>query len=190
MNYQVGAKKLAAYREEIAAIRKKMRTTLAETEPQEVEDYTFQTVNGPVKLSELFGDHDDLIVVHNMGAACPACTMWADGYNGVHDHVANRTAFVVSSPDAPAAQKKFAEGRGWKFPMVSHQGTTFAADMGYTSPEGKWWPGISAFKRKGKKIVRTSDTKLGPGDDFCSAWHMFDMFPEGANGWFPKFSYR
>ena len=189
MNYQTGAKRMAAYRQEITAIRKKMRATLGETEPQEVTDYTFQTPTGPVRLSELFGKHDDLIVVHNMGKTCPACTMWADGYNGVHHHIANRTAFVVSSPDAPDVQREFAASRGWKFPVVSHQGTTFAADMGFRSPEGKWHPGLSVFKRKGNKIFRVSDTELGPGDDFCVAWHMFDMLPEGANGWFPKFSY-
>ncbi|TAL03167.1 MAG: DUF899 domain-containing protein [Rhodospirillaceae bacterium] len=189
MKYDAGAKRMAAYRDEIAAIRKKMRAALAETEAQEVEDYAFETANGPMHLSELFGEHKDLLVVHNMGAACPACTMWADGYNGVHHHIVTRTAFVVSSPDAPAAQKKFAEGRGWKFPMISHQGTTFAADMGYRSPEGKWRPGISAFKGEGKKILRVSDTELGPGDDFCSVWHMFDLLPEGAAGWRPKFQY-
>jgi predicted dithiol-disulfide oxidoreductase (DUF899 family) len=108
----------------------------------------------------------------------------------VHQHVANRTAFVLSSPDSPEVQKKFAEGRGWKFPMVSHQGTTFAADMGYRTAEGKWWPGISAFKRKDGKILRVSDTVLGPGDDFCSVFHIFDMLPEGAAGFRPKFSYE
>jgi len=189
MNYDAGTKRMAAYREEISAIRKKMRTTMTEIEPQEVEDYTFQTLKGPVRLSELFGDKDDLIVVHNMGTSCPACTMWADGYNGVHAHIANRTAFVLSSPDAPDVQKKFAESRGWKFPMVSHQGNMFAADMGYRSREGRWWPGLSAFKRQGKKILRVSDTELGPGDDFCSVFHLFDLFPEGAEGWRPQFSY-
>jgi predicted dithiol-disulfide oxidoreductase (DUF899 family) len=189
MNYEVGSKRMQTYRDEITAIREKMRAAQAETEPQEVADYTFETLNGPVKLSDLFGKHDDLIVIHNMGAGCPACTMWADGYNGVHHHIANRTAFVISSPDSPANQKKFADGRGWKFPMVSHQGNTFAADMGYRTAEGKWWPGISVFKREGGKIYRVADTKLGPRDDFNPVWHMFDLLPGGVGNWFPKFSY-
>jgi predicted dithiol-disulfide oxidoreductase (DUF899 family) len=189
MNYQAGTKRMEAYRQDIMAIRKKMREALAETEPQEVTDYVFTTTAGPVRLSELFGAHDDLIVVHNMGAACPACTMWADGYNGVHHHIVTRAAFVVSSPDAPAAQRKFAESRGWKFPMVSHQGNTFADDMGYRSPDGKWRPGLSVFRRDGSRILRVSDTSLGPYDDFCSVWHFFDLLPGGAGGWFPKFNY-
>ena len=38
------------------------------------------------------------MVVHNMGSSCPGCTLWADGYNGVHHHVVTRTGYVVSSP--------------------------------------------------------------------------------------------
>jgi len=189
MNYVAGTKRMAAFREEIAAIRQKMRTALAETEPQEVQDYSFENLEGNVRLSQLFGNHDNLVVVHNMGTTCPACTMWADGYNGVHHHIVARTAFVLTSPDAPDIQKKFADSRGWKFPMVSHQGTTFAADMGYRSPEGKWWPGISSFKRDGGRILRVADTEVGPYDDFCPVFHLFDMLPGGATGWSPKFKY-
>ena len=72
--------------------------------------------------------------------------------------------------------------------MASHQGSNFAADMGYKSGE-RWLPGVSTFKRKGGKIVRVSDTAMGPGDDFCSVWHFFDLLPDGANGWQPKFKY-
>jgi predicted dithiol-disulfide oxidoreductase (DUF899 family) len=189
LKYSAGSEKMGAYRRQIAAIRQEMRATLAATEPQEVADYEFKTPSGTVRLSDLFGDHKDLMVVHNMGSTCPACTLWADGYNGLHHHVVTRTAFAVSSPESPAVQEKFAAGRGWKFRMVSHEGTTFAADMGYRSERGGWRPGISVFKRDGEKILRVSDTSWGPGDDFCTVWHFFDLLPEGAAGWFPKLNY-
>jgi predicted dithiol-disulfide oxidoreductase (DUF899 family) len=189
MKYAAGSEKMLAYRRQIADIRKEMRTTLASIEPQEVSDYEFQTPTGTVRLSELFGDHEDLMVVHNMGSSCPGCTLWADGYNGVHHHVITRTAFAVSSPDTPAVQEKLAEARGWKFRMVSHQGTTFAADMGYRSDQGRWRPGVSVFKRAGSQILRVSDAAWSPGDDFCTVWHFFDLLPEGAAGWSPKLSY-
>jgi predicted dithiol-disulfide oxidoreductase (DUF899 family) len=189
MKYASGSERMGDYRRQIADIRQKMRTAQAEIEPQEVADYEFTTADGTARLSELFGDHPDLMVVHNMGSSCPACTLWADGYNGVHHHVITRAAFVVSSPDAPAVQQKFAAGRGWKFPMVSHVGTTFAADMGYRSEQGKWRPGISVFKREEGKILRVSDAQWSPGDDFCTLWHFFDLLPGGAAGWSPKLSY-
>src|ERR1700736_5389569 len=150
MKYKAATEKMSAYRQQIADIRQQLRKVQAEIEPQEVADYEFQTLEGKVTLSELFGDRKDLMVVHNMGVSCPACTLWADGYNGVHKHVITRTAFAVSSPDTPAVQQKLAQARGWKFRMVSHMGTTFAADMGYRSDQGGWQPGISVFKLAGQ----------------------------------------
>jgi len=189
---------LRDYRKRIEALRVEMRQAEAAVEPEEVADYALQTSNGPVKLSELFGSKKDLFVIHNMGRSCIYCTMWADGYNGVYDHLADRAAFVISSPDAPDVQKAFAESRGWRFPMVSHMGTTFAADMGYRrrfedendEKVGGWHPGISVFRKEGDKILRVSDTDLGPGDDFCAVWHLFDMLPQGADGWRPKYQYK
>ena len=189
MKYAEGSAKITEYRRQIASIREKMRETQQAVEPQQVDDYEFQTSADPVRLSQLFGDKEDLIIVHNMGTSCPACTMWADGYNGIHHHVASRAAFVVSSPDTPDTQRQFAAGRGWAFPMVSHMGTTFAEDMGFKSSKGGWLPGISVFQRQGKKIVRVSDAKFNPGDDFCTVYHMFDMLPGGTGDWKPKKQY-
>jgi predicted dithiol-disulfide oxidoreductase (DUF899 family) len=188
MNYKETAGKLAEYRSQIAGIREKMRTAQASIEPEEVQDYEFATPQGKARLSALFGDKDTLFVIHNMGTTCAHCTMWADGFNGVFEHLRDRAAFVVSSPDTPERQQSFAAGRGWKFPMVSNQGTTFAEDMGYR-PNGRVMPGVSVFKRKDDKILRVADTAFTHGDDFCSVWHLLDLIPEGADGWQPKFSY-
>jgi predicted dithiol-disulfide oxidoreductase (DUF899 family) len=186
--YKETTHKLAAYRHEIAGLREKMRALQETVEPEEVADYLLLDARGPVRLSALFGDKDTLFVIHNMGRTCPNCTMWADGFNGVLPHLENRAAFVVTSPDDPATQAAFAASRGWRFRMVSHQGTDFAADMGYRGETG-WLPGISVFRKEGGRILRVSDQRLGPGDDFCSVWHFFDLIPEGPAGWRAKFSY-
>ena len=182
------SEKLAAYRREIAVLRDKMRVLQKKAEPEDVEDYRFATTDGPVRLSQLFGDKKYLFVIHNMGKGCPNCTMWADGFNGVLPHLENRAAFVVSSPDDPETQRAFARERGWRFRMVSHQGTSFAADMGYRTEQG-WMPGVSVFRRIGNRIYRVSDAPFDEGDDFCTVWHLFDLLPEGAAGWRPQFSY-
>lgn len=183
MKYADVNAKLTDYRRQIAAIRENMRETLATVEPQPVRDYEFSTIDGPVRLSDLFGDREDLIAVHNMGVSCSYCTLWADGYNGIHPHVAARAAFVVSSPDRPMVQKQFADSRGWTFPMVSHAGSSFAADMGYVSEKGGWMPGVSVFRREGDAIVRVSSTGFSPGDDYCTLWHFFDLLPGGVGDW-------
>lgn len=187
MKYAESNQRIEEMRKQITAIRAEMKTLQAEIEPQEVQDFT--TPEGERPLSSLFGDKDDLIVIHNMGKSCAYCTLWADGYNGVYEHLANRAAFVITSPDAPEVQREFAKSRGWRFPMASHRGTPFAADMGYFSEQKGCAPGVSAFRREGKKIFRVRDTGLGPYDDFCSVWHLFGLLPQGAEGWRPKFSY-
>ncbi len=189
MNYKDTSKKLEDYRRQISDLREKMRAAQAAAEPQEVRDYAFETSEATVHLSELFGKKDDLIVIHNMGASCAYCTLWADGYNGIYHHLADRAAFVVSSPDPPAAQKKFAASRGWRFPMVSHQGTSFAGDMGYRSEDGGWVPGVSVFRREGGHILRVSDASFQPGDDYCALWHTLDLLRGGPGDWEPQFRY-
>ena len=190
MTYRESKSKIDGYRKQIEALRNEMREEQAKAAPQEVEDHTLTDGSGPVRLSQLFGDKNELIVIHNMGASCAYCTLWADGYNGVASHLASRAAFVLVSPDAPAVQKTFAATRGWRFRMASHQGTEFAQAMGYRTETGGWLPGVSVFCKEGDKVLRVSDTALGPYDDFCSVWHLFDMLPHGAGDWRPKFKYE
>ncbi len=189
MQYTQTSEKLAHYRHQIAELRDKMRELQQSVEPEEVTDYEFSTTDGKVPLSELFGDKEYLFVIHNMGAGCRYCTLWADGFNGILPHIENRAAFVVASPDDPLAQQKFKAARGWRFRMVSHRGTSFAQDMGYRSDNG-WLPGVSVFRKRGQRIRRVSDTRFGPGDDFCPIWHFFDLLPEGADGWQPQYKYQ
>jgi predicted dithiol-disulfide oxidoreductase (DUF899 family) len=189
MNYRQTSERIAQYRRQIADLRKELRAAQAAGDPEQVTDYVFTDHNGGTsRLSQLFGGKDTLFVIHNMGASCVYCTLWADGFNGVYDHLRSRAAFVLSSPDAPAQQRSFAAGRGWKFPMISYQGTTFGEDMGYRV-DGRALPGVSVFRRENGRILRVADTGFQPGDDFCNVWHFFDLIPEGAAGWQPKYNY-
>jgi predicted dithiol-disulfide oxidoreductase (DUF899 family) len=188
MNYAETAERLKTYRNQIASLRQEMRALQAEVEPDQVEDYSFRTLDGDVPLSELFGDKPELFVIHNMGKGCNGCTLWGDGFNGVLQHLENRAAFVVVSPDAPEVQAAFAAARGWRFRMVSHQGSHFAEDMGFRR-DGRWWPGVTVFRKTEAGIVRLSEAGFQPGDDFSGIWHLFDLLPEGAAGWMPKQDY-
>ncbi len=163
------------------------RTRPAET----VQNYLFHTSDGePKALAELFGDKSDLLVIHNMGKGCSYCTLWADGFNGFVDHLESRSAFVVISPDAPEVQREFADGRGWRFKMASAAGTTFIADMGFEMETNDFWPGVSAFhKNEDGSIERVGRDYLGPGDVYCSVWHLFGLLKDGVGDWEPRFHY-
>jgi len=172
--------------------KKRLAELRHQLEPTPVSDYTFHNHAGKdVKLSQLLGVKDDLIVIHNMGRQCSYCTMWADGFNGVKHHLENRAAFVVISPDEYKVQREFARSRNWEFKMMSAFGTSFFKDMGFESDQGSPWPGVSTFRRLlDGSIVRVAHTFFGPGDDFCSPWHLLDLLLKGADGWEPKFVYE
>jgi predicted dithiol-disulfide oxidoreductase (DUF899 family) len=190
MHYDNASETIRSHRQEISALRDKVRETLAQQQPQTVEDYEFTTVDGPIKLSELFEDQSTLFVIHNMGRSCNYCTLWADGLNGVIDHLRSRAAFVLATPDSPEIQQQFAASRNWRLKLVSHANTRFAADMGYEREAG-WLPGVSVFHRRVDRVVeRIADTEFGPGDDFCSVWHLFDLMPDTGEPWQPQLSYN
>lgn len=160
--------------------------------PEDVADYVFTAHDGlEIKLSDMFGSHRDLILVHNMGKSCPYCTLWADGFIGLTAHLENRAGFAVVSKDEVAIQREFYQSRGWNFKMYSSYGSTFNRDMGFEDDKGKQQPGVSAFyKDDDGKIYRMSSTSFGPGDDFCAAWHLFDLLKDGPADWAPRYSYK
>lgn len=178
--------------EEIAAKRKQLQELRRAAPPERVTgQYTFAGPNGVRKtLGELFGDRRELIIIHNMGKGCRYCTLWADGFNGLAPHLENRAAFVVVSPDTPEVQQAFAASRGWRFAMWSAE-RQFLLDMKMADENGSAWPGVSTFARgEDGSIVRTGHDYFGPGDDFCSIWHILDLFPEGDGGWEPQYTYE
>ncbi|MCP4584243.1 MAG: DUF899 domain-containing protein [candidate division Zixibacteria bacterium] len=133
---------------------------------------------------------NELIVVHNIGRSCPYCTMWADGFNGIVNHLENRAGFVVISPSPPEIQKEFAASHNWKFQLLPGHGTSFIEDIGFKTGEGGYMPGVSAFVRdKGGNLFRVNKNPFGPGDNYSGTWHLLDLLPEGSNDWQPKFSY-
>ena len=96
MSYRDNAAALKAFRAQIADIRKKMREVQAAVEPETVSDYTFSTPEGTTRLTDLLGVKNALFVIHNMGASCPYCTLWADGFNGISSiwRTARRLSFA------------------------------------------------------------------------------------------------
>lgn len=186
---------LEALYQEIEAKQKQLVELLKAEEPEPVEDYTFAGPGGEaIPLSELFGDKDDLVLVHNMGSGCPYCTLWADGFNGVVPHLEDRAGFVVVSPDDPEKQQAFRASRDWQFSMVSDQEKRFTKDMGFLGEhEGRTMtmPGFTTFKKKDDGTIhRIGRSFFGPGDVYSGIWHLFAMLDGGAGEWHPKFTYE
>jgi predicted dithiol-disulfide oxidoreductase (DUF899 family) len=184
-------KKIASLEDEINEKKGKLAELRRQLPTMKISDYIFTDVNGAsVKLSNMLGDKKELMLVHNMGKRCPYCTLWADEYNGIVHHLESRVPFVVISPDEHNTMREFAEGRGWKFRIYSSKGNTFKKDVGFEDERGMELPGVSVFTMDDKgNIYHTNKASFGPGDNFCSLWHYFDLLPGGAGSWVPKCSY-
>jgi len=175
---------------EVGKKNEELHELIGQLPDEPVDDFVLQNLAGPVRLSELFGRHEDLIVIHNMGKGCPYCTLWADGLSGMVPYFESRAGLALCSPDAPEVQQSFAEERGWRFQLVSND-SGFSEAMGYTKEEGGrtvQWPGYSTFHRDGNgSIRRVAHSYFGPGDTYCGIWHMFGLLEGGVGDWQPAF---
>lgn len=178
--------KIESLEKQLMELMAELATARAAAEPTEVENYTFNTVEGEVTLLELFQGRDKLIAIHNMGQACRYCTLWADGFNGFVPHLEDAASFVVLSKDEPELQRRFANSRGWRFRMASHRGTRYLKEQGLQQGNH---PGVVAYGRQGDKIVRLNSAHFGPGDIFCSMWSLLSLVGLDAGSWTPQYSY-
>ncbi len=181
---------IVAAEDELVEVKERLAALRREREPYEIEDYVLERSGGrQVRLSDLFGGRRDLIVIHNMGKGCSYCTLWADGLNGVLEHLENRSAVVLVSPDDAEAQEAFAESRGWGFELASARGSSFTRDLGFEEDNGAPLPGVTTLARDDGRILRVGGASFGPGDDFCGVWHLLDLLDAGADGWEPRHAY-
>ncbi len=65
------SRQIADLEREVREKQGKLNKLRRQLPPEAVEDYVLTNTVGEVQLSALFGDHPDLIVVHNMGKGCP-----------------------------------------------------------------------------------------------------------------------
>lgn len=153
-----------------------------------VENYVFDTQAGQTNLLELFGEHERLLAIHNMGQARRYCTLWPDGLNGFLPHLESAMAVVLVSKDSPDLQRTFANSRGWRFRLASHGGGDYAREQ--TVQEGAInMPGAVVYERKGDDIVRKNAVTFGPGDLYCSMWNLLALAGLSEDGWTPQYSY-
>ncbi|MFP6584291.1 MAG: DUF899 family protein [Candidatus Hydrogenedentota bacterium] len=175
---------------ELVKAREKVLQLRRSVEGRAVKNYKFGTPDGPKRMADLFDDKEDLIVIHNMGKSCTYCTLWGDGFNGLTKHFEDRAAFVVASPDSVEVQQEFAKSRGCTFKMVSCENNNFFDDMGFLNEKERPQPGISTFSKDyADTITRAGAANIGPGDDFCSTWHILDILKDGDKDWEPKYQY-
>ena len=156
--------------------------------PTPVENYTFKTLEGNVALLDLFANKTKLFAIHNMGQGCRYCTTWADGINAFLPHLESEFAVALLSKDSPETQRAFANARGWRFRMASHGGGNYIREQSVVAGKDNM-PGLVTYLRQGDQVYKMNSAVFGPGDLYCSIWHILSLAGVGEEDWTPQYSY-
>jgi len=132
----VQEKSLTRQRDELAAQRRALPWVRIN------QTYTFDTNQGRRTLEELFNGRSQLIINHFMMGpdweeGCPSCSFWADHYNGIDVHLAQRDVTFVTVARAPlAAIDSYKKRMGWDLEFVSSHESDFNMDFNVSFPVG------------------------------------------------------
>jgi predicted dithiol-disulfide oxidoreductase (DUF899 family) len=169
------------------------------------EDYTFEGPNGAVRLSQLFGDKDTLVVYSMMFGpererACPMCTAMLTSWDGTARNLRERVAVAVTARSPIGRLLDFKKERGWQN-LQMYSDTTGDYTRAYVTADDGDVPGFSVFTR-GDGTVRhfwsgeMSGEMADPGQDprgapdFDPLWTILDHTPAGRGAsWYPKLEY-
>ena len=157
------------------------------------EDYVFQWANDGkvgkrVKLSELFGDKNTLILYSFMYGPswdnpCPSCTSLMDGFDRSAYQVTRDAAFAgIAKASAPKINA-WAKKRGWtQIALLSGFESPFQADYKcQLDSDDMQLPVMHVFRKKGGKIHHFWATELPEDhvDTVWPYWNLMDFTPEG-----------
>jgi predicted dithiol-disulfide oxidoreductase (DUF899 family) len=179
------------------------------------KEYVFEGPKGPQTLAELFDGRSQLVVYHAMwdpataspstpwsrDAACPACSFWADNFNGIIVHLNQRDVTLVAASRAPYSKiLSYKERMGWTFDWVSSGETEFNFDYGvsftaqevaeekavynYTTqdPSVTEREGLSVFIQDGEGKIFHTYSAYARGIDMVNvAYHYLDLVPKGRD---------
>lgn len=200
---------LMKHGERVAELRRRLPQGAA------LQDYAFE--EGPselndgdapvrtARLSELFTKPNRALVIYHLmygkkqTKACPMCTAWIDGANGIAHHLAQNLDFaVVAAADIPTL-RAHARARGWdKVRLLSAANNTFKYDLGSEDRQGHQDSTVSVFTRDADGAVRhfysahprmAADIQERGIDLLAPMWHFLDLTPQGRGDWYASLSY-
>jgi predicted dithiol-disulfide oxidoreductase (DUF899 family) len=193
-------KALTRQRDALSARRREMPWERVE------KDYRFEGPSGTLSFGDLFAGRSQLLMYHFMlgpdwESGCKSCSFWADNYNGVDVHLAQRDVTLVAVSRAPYVNiEAFKKLMGWSFAWFSSFGSDFNYDFQVSFhpddiAKGSVFynyalqkismgelPGISVFARDDKGKIFHSYSCYQRGLDMLNgAYHLLDLVPKGRD---------
>lgn len=169
------------------------------------QDYAFEGPNGPLRLSDLFGEHNTLVVYSMMYGperqqGCPMCSALLDAWNGEARHLERRVALAIVARSPIERILAYGRDRGWNgLKFYSDPTGDFTRD--YVGDADADMPAYTIFQRHEGVIRHFYSLEGGmevadPGQDPHSApdmnplWIILDTVPEGRGAdWYPSLDY-
>jgi len=158
------------------------------------------------RLSELFGEHDTLLLYSlmygpQMDRPCPMCTSVVDSLDGAAPDIAQRAGFAVVASSPIGRIRAFARGRGWvHVPLVSSAGTTYNHDYHGENSGGEQLSRMNVLTLTNGEVrhfYATEQSTSVAGQDtrhvdlIWPLWNLLDLTPAGrGQDWRPSYSPR
>ena len=169
------------------------------------EDYEFEGHNGTVRLSQMFGDKETLVVYSMMFGpqrerACPMCTAMLTSWEGTARNLRERVALAVTARSPIERLLDFKKERGWQNLQI-YSDVEGDYTRAYVNAEDGDVPGLSIFTRRdgvvrhfwsGEMSGEMADSGQDPrgAPDLDPLWTIFDLTPAGRDAtWYPKLEY-
>jgi predicted dithiol-disulfide oxidoreductase (DUF899 family) len=169
------------------------------------EDYAFEGRDGAVRLSQLFGDKDTLVIYSMMFGpqrerACPMCTAMLTSWEGTARNLRERVALAVTARSPIQRLLDFKKERGWQNLQI-YSDTKGDYTRTYVSADDGDVPGLSVFTRpdgtvrhfwSGEMNGDMADSGQDPrgAPDLDPLWTILDHTPAGRGAtWYPKLEY-
>lgn len=192
-------KEFTKARDALSAARRELPWT-------KVENYVFESEDGPVSLLELFNGRSQLIVYHFMygpgwDEGCSGCSFVSDHVDAARQHFEHHDVAFVAVSRAPLGDfLPFKKRMGWTFRWVSSNKNEFNYDFGVSfrkedlksgpvlynyklqNLKGEEQPGLSVFvKDEEGNIYRTYSTYERGLDLLLGTYNYLDLTPNGRN---------
>lgn len=144
-------------------------------------DYQLEGADGPVRLVELFGDQQQLIVYHHMwepGAEyqCSGCTGFSSQFTRLDGLAAFGARFVIVTPGEITEALAYKEKVGNRMEWYSTANSSFGADVG--APLGGGFK-VNVFLRDGDQVYRTWSTDGRGVEQLSHLFPLVDVLPYG-----------